>query len=229
MTRPALLAVSHGTADVDGARSIAALVSRVAEALPGVEVHAAFVDVQQPDAADALAAIGGPVAIVPLLLSSGFHVHHDLHGIAAARADAAVAAPLGPDALLADVLASRLNDTGDSGAPVVLAVAGSRDERSVADAEGVAALLRTRTGRRITLAYLAARQPDLPTVLAAQPDAVVATYLLARGYFFDLARRQAGGHPLTPPLLDDRLPDGIPRALVDLVVARYTAASADLA
>lgn len=225
MTRPALLAVSHGTSDVDGARSIAALVAQVATRLPDVDVREAFVDVQQPEAASALAAVDGPVVIVPLLLSQGFHVHHDLHGIAARRQDARVTAPLGPHPLLAEVLALRLARVGDSDSPVVLAVAGSRDERSVPDAEGMAALLHDRTGRRIDLAYLAARHPDLPTALAAAPDAVVATYLLGRGYFFDLAVRQAGEHPITPPLLDDLLADqGIPDALVDLVVARYETA-----
>lgn len=222
MTRPSLLAVSHGTSDVDGARSIAALVARVAERLPDVEVREAFVDVQQPDAPSALAGIDGRAVIVPLLLSQGFHVHHDLHGMVAERADAVVTDPLGPDALLAEVLAMRLDGIGHPGSPVVLAVAGSRDERSVPDAEGTATLLRDRTGRRIDLAYLAARHPDLPTALAAAPDAVVATYLLGRGYFFDLAVRQAGEHPITPPLLDDLLADqGIPDALVELVVARY--------
>lgn len=225
MARPALLAVSHGTDNADGARSIAALVARVAERLPDVDVRAAFVDVQQPDAADALAAIDGPVVIVPLLLSQGFHVHHDLHGVAAHRPDAVVTDPLGPDTLLAEALAERLAGIRHPHAPVVLAVAGSRDARSVPDAEGMAVLLRERTGRRVDLAYLAARHPDLPTALSAAPDAVVATYLLGRGFFFDLALRHASAHPITPPLLDDLLPDGgIPEALVDLVAARYAAA-----
>ncbi|MGX1792430.1 sirohydrochlorin chelatase [Microbacterium sp. NPDC055312] len=224
MARPALLAVSHGTSDADGARSIAALVARVPERLTDVDVRAAFVDVQQPDAESALAAIDGPVVVVPLLLSQGFHVHHDLHGIVVRRPDAVVTDPLGPDPLLAEVLALRLES--EPAGPVVLAVAGSRDERSVPDAEGMAALLHARTGRRVDLAYLAARHPDLPTALAAAPDAVVATYLLARGFFFDLAVRHAGAHPITAPLLDDLLPErGIPDVLVDLVVARYSAAS----
>jgi len=228
MARPALLAVSHGTSDVDGARSIATLVARVAERLPDVEVREGFVDVQQPDAASALADVDGPVVIVPLLLSQGFHVHHDLHGIAAERPDAVVTDPLGPDRLLAEVLTLRLEGIGRPDSPIVLAVAGSRDQRSVPDAEGMADLLRTRTGRRVDLAYLAARHPDLPTALAAAPDAVVATYLLGRGFFFDVAVRHAGDHAITPPLLDDRLADqGIPDALVDLVIARYEAASAD--
>ena len=42
----------------------------------------------------------------------------------------------------AEVLAMRLDGIGHPGSPVVLAVAGSRDERSVPDAEGTATLLR---------------------------------------------------------------------------------------
>ena len=90
MPRPTLLAVSHGTADAAGAGAIAALVARVASALPDVAVIEAFVDVQQPDAAELAPTIDGPLVIVPLLLSRGFHVHHDLHGIAMTRPDTIV-------------------------------------------------------------------------------------------------------------------------------------------
>lgn len=227
MPRPTLLAVSHGTADADGSAAIAALVAEVRAALPDVEVREAFVDVQEPDAADLAPAIGGQLVIVPLLLSSGFHVHHDLHGIAAKRADAVVADPLGPDARLADVLAERLAATADAAAdgPVVLAVAGSRDPRSLTDAEGMASLLAERLGRDVALAYLAAREPDLPTALREHPDSPVATFLLARGYFYDLAVQQGDGRALSLPLLDG---GPVPQPLVDLVVARYEDAAARL-
>ncbi|MBO0980267.1 sirohydrochlorin chelatase [Microbacterium sp. SD291] len=227
MPRPALLAVSHGTSDAEGARTIAEFVVKIGEALPDVDVREAFVDVQQPDAADLAPEIEGPLVIVPLLLSSGFHVHHDLHGIANKRADAVVADPMGPDPRLAEVLAERLpvHPTQASDGPVILAVAGSRDPRSLTDAEGMAALLRTRIDRQVELAYLAARQPDLPTALENHPDAVVSIYLLARGYFFDLAERQAPGRTLTLPLLDG---GAVPQPLIDLVVSRYEAAEARL-
>ncbi|GGF34300.1 hypothetical protein GCM10010922_06880 [Microbacterium sorbitolivorans] len=215
MPRPVLLAVSHGTANTHGAAAIAALVARVREALPDVDVREAFVDVQQPDAAVLAPTIDGPLVIVPLLLSSGFHVHHDLHGIAKTRPQTRIADPLGPDPRLAEVLADRLPEGAES---VVLAVAGSRDPRSLADAEGMAKLLRARIPASVELAYLAARQPDLPTALKRHPEAVVSTYLLAHGYFFDLASRQAGGREISAPLLDG---GPVPQPLVDLVVERY--------
>lgn len=222
MARPTLLAVSHGTADVDGAAAIAALVAEVRAALADVDVIEAFVDVQQPDAAELAPQLDGPLVIVPLLLSSGFHVHHDLHGIAKTRPSTVIADPMGPDPLLAEVLAQRL-PAGDD--PVILAVAGSRDPRSLTDAEGMGALLTHHLGRAVHLAYLAARQPDLPTALAEHPNAIVSTYLLAQGYFFDLAQRQAADRVLTMPLLDG---GPVPQPLVDLVVARYEAAAARL-
>lgn len=223
MARPTLLAVSHGTSYAAGARAIADLVDAVAATLPDVEVRSAFVDVQQPDAADVVPTIDGPLVIVPLLLSRGFHVHHDLHGTTADRTNAVVAAPLGPDTLLAAVLAERLGAETPAEAPVILAVAGSRDPASLTDAEAMAALLADRLARPVDLAYLAARQPDLPAALAARPDAVVSTYLLAHGYFFDLAVRQAAGRTITPPLLDG---GPVPESLVDLIVGRYEDAEA---
>lgn len=233
MRRPILLAVSHGTSDAEGARAIADLVDAVAAAVPDVEVRSAFVDVQQPDAADLLPTIDGPVVIVPLLLSRGFHVHHDLHGMAAKKPDAVVSDPMGPDPRLAEVLADRLADasadtpSADTGArePVILAVAGSRDADSLTDAEAMASLLSLRLGARVELAYLAARQPDLPTAVAAHPDAVVSTYLLAQGFFFDMTVSQAEGRTVTLPLLDGTT---VPQPLIDLIVARYDEASARL-
>jgi sirohydrochlorin ferrochelatase len=223
MTRPHLLAVSHGTSDAAGAAAIAHLVDAVAAVLPDVQVHSAFVDVQQPEASAVLDALEGPVVVVPLLLSRGFHVHHDLHGIVDARPDAIAADPLGPDARLAEILARRLPQS--STAPVILAVAGSRDPLSLTDAEGMASALERRLGRTVHLAYLAAREPDLPTALAAHPDAIVSTYLLAHGYFFDLTERQAGDRLTARPLLDG---GPVPPPLIDLVVARYERAAAAL-
>ncbi len=50
---------------------------------------------------------------------------------------------------------------------------------------------------------------------------VVVSYLLAPGYFADLAAA-AGGDVTTPPLLVDG--DPVPSELVDVVIERYVAA-----
>ncbi|MGX1933868.1 sirohydrochlorin chelatase [Microbacterium resistens] len=224
MSRPSLLAVSHGTSDPRSAAAIALLVERVAARLPDVRVRSAFVDVQQPDAETALAGLDGPVVVVPLLLSRGFHVGVDLGRLA--RPGVRVTDPLGPDPRLAAVLARRLAEAA-SDVPVVLGVAGSRDPRSLPDAERTASLLARRLRRPVTTAYLAARAPRVDDALRAHPGAVLATYLLAPGYFFDLARRLAEGHPVSAPLLDGAEP---PTELVDIVVDRYRDAEArDLA
>lgn len=221
---PSLLAVSHGTSDADGAAAIDLLVRRVAERVDGVDVRAAFVDVQQPDPDTALAAIDGPTVVVPLLLSRGFHVRVDLGGAVRDRPGVVATAPLGPDRRLAEVLAERIADVPHAASgPVILAIAGSRDPQSLDDADAMTALLAVRTGREVIPAFLAAREPRLDAVRAQHPDAAVATYLLGRGFFFDVAARHAGPELLSDPLLDGTVAKATepPAALVDLVVARY--------
>ncbi len=72
--------------------------------------------------------------IVPLLLSTGYHLTTDMAG-AARAAGARLADPLGPDPLLVTALAGRLAEAGvPDGTPVVLAAAGSSDPAAQADA-----------------------------------------------------------------------------------------------
>ena len=94
-----------------------------------LDVSDTFVDVQQPDVPETLAAVRPEqeITIVPLLLSAGYHVKVDLAEAAAGSpSTAGVTGALGPDARLADVLARRLVEAGLSdGDRVVLAAAGS--------------------------------------------------------------------------------------------------------
>ena len=227
----ALLAISHGTGDPAGQRAVAALARAVAERLPDAAVALGHVDVQQPDVAASLAALPGRrVALVPLLLSAGYHVHVDLRRAIRARDDVRIAPALGPDARLVDVLIQRLHEAGGnagaSTAAVVLAVAGSSDERANDDCREIARLLADRIGRPVEVGFLAAREPRLRDAVAraraAASGVVVATYLLAPGYFHDLAVRAA--RAATPdavvarPLLDADAPAA---PLVDLVADRY--------
>ena len=109
MTSEALVLCSHGTADPAGRTAVSALVAAV-RARVGGEVVETWVDVQRPQVGEvvgrALSQGFSPVTVVPLLLSSGFHVHVDV--AAATRAPGVRAAPaLGPDPRLADLLAQR--------------------------------------------------------------------------------------------------------------------------
>ncbi|MRG59088.1 cobalamin biosynthesis protein CbiX [Agromyces sp. CFH 90414] len=229
MTTPALLAISHGTASLAGQDAVRRLVDAVAVRLPDVTVRLGHVDVQDPDVEASLAALpaGSPVVVVPLLLSAGYHVHVDLTEATAAHPEVHLAAALGPDPRLARVLARRLGElrADASGAraadAVVLAVAGSSDERANEDCRREASMLAEQLGRPVVVGFLAAAEPRLHTAVeaarAAHDRVLVSSYLLAPGYFQDLAAK-GGGDLITRPLLDadDPAPE-----LVDLVVDRY--------
>lgn len=225
---PALLAVSHGTSSPAGQAAVASLVSAVTGACPDVAVHEGFVDVQQPDVPTVLGALpaGRPSVIVPLLLSAGYHVHVDLAGMAEATG-ATVAAALGPDDRLVRLLARRLAEAGQATDDiVVLAAAGSSDPRAVADCIETARRLGTILDRPVSVGFISAALPrladEIATARAAHPGRriVVASYLLAPGYFAGLAA-QAGGDVTSNPLLAPDAP--APAELVDLVLDRFSA------
>jgi sirohydrochlorin ferrochelatase len=84
-----LLAVAHGSRDPAAAEAVLGLTAQVAGLAPGVDVRTAFLELAQPDLTTALAAAvrdAGDVVIVPLLLSAGYHVRHDIAGAAASVA-----------------------------------------------------------------------------------------------------------------------------------------------
>ena len=104
----------------------------------------------------------------------------------------------------------------------MLGAAGSSQPSAVEDCRTVAAALSRLLGRPVTAAFLSAAEPRLADAVAAQGlpgrRVVVATYLLAPGFFADLAAA-SGADVVTPPLL---LPDEpVPDELVDIVVERY--------
>ena len=238
---PALVGISHGTSSDAGRRSVrglhdavaAAIAQRHPDATPPVRLG--HVDVEQPDVPATLASLepGDAAVVVPLLLSAGYHVHVDLTEAVEAEAERPVvlAGALGPDDRLATVLLRRLREAGlRADDRVVLAVAGSSDRRAVDDCRDMAARLAAASGRDVSLGFLSAAEPRLPDAVAsARSDAgarvVVANYLLAPGFFDDLARA-AGADVTARPLL---VPDEpAPAELREIVLDRYDAATAAL-
>ncbi|WP_234346682.1 sirohydrochlorin chelatase [Cellulomonas timonensis] len=223
---PVLIGCSHGTDNAHGRAAIRALLDGVRAARPGLDVREAFVDVQEPRVAavvEGALAEERAVVVAPLLLSAGFHVHVDI-ATAVAAPQAVAAAALGPDARLAELVAIRLREAGArAGDAVVLAAAGSSDPRAAQAVEQVAAGLRSAwTSGPVTVGYGAGCAPRVPDAVAAARRAgahrvVVASYLLAPGFFHD--RLLASGADLvTAPLTPDR-------RLVDVVLDRFDRAA----
>jgi len=222
--RPALVAVAHGTRDPAGPEVIEALLGNVRRRLPGVDVITAWVELVAPGVDEVMSAMSRPSVVVPLLLSTGHHVKTDVPASAdLSGAPVHVAAPLGPDRLLARAMAARLRQAGAQwGDAVVLAAAGSTDPAGLDDVERAAWLLSAEWGPRVTHACVSASGPDLPEAVehlrqSGADRVCVAPYLLAPGRFSrrvaDLAA--AAGATTVAPVL------GSHQLLTDLVVHRY--------
>jgi len=120
-----------------------------------------------------LARAGSDVVVVPLLLSTGYHIAVDIRA-AATAAGARMAAPLGPDRRLATALADQLGAAGvPAGTPVVLAAAGSSDPKAIADVEKQAALLAEVQDADVLAAYASAGTPTVAEAVAAAPGVTV--------------------------------------------------------
>ena len=225
--KPRLVTVAHGTRDTAGPPVIRALVRRVARRLPDVEVVESYVELTPPSYASVMAAAQGPSVVVPLLLSTGYHVTHDLPESAQRSAfPVTMARPLGPHPLLAAAGAWQLRAAGATpGDAVVLVVAGSKDPDATADAMAAARLLRGHWGAPVRVAFLSGAGPGVPEVVArlrmeGHRRIVASPYLLAPGHFATKAAALAAVNGVT--VVADLL--GNHPLLAELVVRRYVAA-----
>jgi sirohydrochlorin ferrochelatase len=213
MTRSRLLLAAHGTESEAGTRTLTAFRAAVAAARPGLDVGLCFLDVARPSLADALVGSPGPTVVVPLLLSTGYHVETDIPAVVAGRA--VVTPHLGPDPLVVEAVADRLGDVA-AASTVALVGVGSSRASARAEHESAASQLAAVLDRPVVPLTLGA---DVTPALAALPGPVaVAAYLLAEGRFSErLTAAAAGVATVSPPL-------GAHPALVRLVLDRYDAA-----
>jgi sirohydrochlorin ferrochelatase len=217
MSNPALLAVAHGSRNPDAAEVIRKLARQIRRLAPVLDVRVAFLGHAEPSLPAQLDAAGSGTVIVPLLLSSGYHIATDIAD-AATSAGARVAAPLGPDQLLLTALTARLAESAvPAGTPVVLAAAGSSDPAATTDVDQQAKLLAGALEVPVAAAYLSAARPTVAEAVTRLREqtggpVAVASYLLAPGHFQDeLASCGAdwvtaplGGHPVLAGLVIDR-------------------------
>ncbi|MEU2098179.1 sirohydrochlorin chelatase [Streptomyces globisporus] len=233
---PALVAVAHGSRDPQALRTVLALLDRVRELRPGLDVRLGHIELNAPLLPDTLDELRGAEAVlVPLLLGRGHHVKRDLPAASAAAPGVRtrIAAPLGPHPLLVEALYGRLVEAGwDPGdrdsrrAGVVLAAAGSRDPDSAQDTRRTARLLAMRLGVPVVPAYASATTPTVPAALRAlaargRHRAFVASYFTAPGRFAS-ACADAVPHRAAAPL-------GAHPAMARLVLHRYDQARAGVA
>lgn len=236
MNSPVLIACAHGTRNVEGQAAIRQVMAEIEALRPGLTVVEAYVDVQEPELSGVVASLpeGTPAVVVPLLLSTGYHVKVDIPKAIKSRPEVSAAPPLGPDPRLAELLAARLRDSGlgdDDG--VLLAAAGSSLPDGSVDSEEQARQLAELLPNKVRVAYGASAEPNVPDGVAAlraelaeaedgaAGRVVVSSYLLATGYFHDQLSK-AGADVVTAPLLPSPVLAEIALERYDAVVAAST-------
>lgn len=222
----ALVVAAHGTRDPAGPAVLERLMDDVRDQLPGVDVRLSYVDVIEPTLHDVLADVQAdgrsgverPV-VVPLFLASGYHVRVDVPDAVSATGDRAVVTPaLGADPAIVEAVADRLRAAGPLPDAVVMAAAGSSDERALAEVESASVQLASLLGRDVATGYVTTAQPAVPDAVAALRSAGhdrvgIAPYLLAPGLFL---RRlaEAGADVVSEPI-------GVHPRVVDLITHRF--------
>ncbi len=202
MNGPALLVVAHGSSHPDAAAAVTALANQVTRLAPVLDVRVAYLQHGEPSLTDALAEAGPSPVVVPLLLSTGYHLTTDV-----AAAAERVTGPLGPDRLLVTALAARLAEAGAPvGTPVVLAAAGSSDPQARGQVQAQADMLAAEIGSPVVVGFAAAGQPSVPEAVATLRErtgrpVAIASYLLAPGRFHD-GLHDAGADWVSEPLAD---------------------------
>ncbi|ETZ58724.1 cbiX family protein [Mycobacterium sp. MAC_080597_8934] len=228
----ALILVAHGTRRPGGVAMIEGLAAQVST-LVGGRVEVAFVDVVGPTPSEVLAAAraaGRPAIVVPAFLSRGYHVRADLpaHVAPSGHPNVTVTPALGPSGQIARIVGDQLLECGwrpnDS---VVLAAAGTSDDKARADLHTAATWLSALTGSRVTLGFAATgtrrwRGGRRPGRMPPQRRrVVVASYLLADGLFqqrlhgcgADLVSAPLSTHPGLARLIANRFRRALPPVL----------------
>ncbi|WP_082092100.1 sirohydrochlorin chelatase [Demequina pelophila] len=220
-----LIGCAHGTRDTDGQDTVRRLIAEVRAALPEREVREAYVDVHGPELGDVVEAVpedthGVSAVVVPLLLSGGYHVYHDIAKAVHGRVDIPAAPALGPDQRLIDIVLERVDQARvPPTATLILAPAGSSDPRSRADTEAAAEMLRARWGGPVRIGYAAGIEPTVKDAVAEarrfgeEGEVAIASFLLAPGVF-QTRLTESGADYVTAPLAPH------PK-LVEIVLERF--------
>ena len=226
MNSPVLIACAHGTRNAEGQAAIRKVMADIEDLRPGLQVLEAYVDVQEPELSGVVEGLpeGTAAVVVPLLLSTGFHIKVDVPKAIKSRPEVVAARPLGPDLRLAELLAKHLRAAGlKDNDGVLLAAAGSSLPDGSVDSEEQARLLAELLPNKVRVAYGASAEPNVPDGVASLRAELaqdggrvfIASYLLATGYFHDQLFK-AGADVVTAPLLPSPV-------MAEIALERYDA------
>ncbi|QOT16097.1 sirohydrochlorin chelatase [Paenarthrobacter sp. YJN-5] len=226
MNSPVLIACAHGTRNAEGQAAIRKVMADIEDLRPGLQVLEAYVDVQEPELSGVVEGLpeGTAAVVVPLLLSTGFHIKVDVPKAIKSRPEVVAARPLGPDPRLAELLATHLRAAGlQDNDGVLLAAAGSSLPDGSVDSEEQARLLAELLPNKVRVAYGASAEPNVPDGVASLRAELaqdggrvfIASYLLATGYFHDQLFK-AGADVVTAPLLPSPV-------MAEIALERYDA------
>ncbi|GFG98214.1 sirohydrochlorin chelatase [Mycobacterium timonense] len=228
----ALILVAHGTRRTGGVTMIEDLAAQVSTLVRST-VDVAFVDVVGPTPSEVLTeakAAGRPAIVVPAFLSRGYHVRADLpaHVAISGHPNVTVTPALGPSGQVARIVGDQLLKCGwRPGDSVILAAAGTSDDKARTDLHTTATLVSALTGSRVSLAFAATGDPQLHEAVDRARRrghggrVAVASYLLADGLFqqrlqgcgADLVSEPLGTHPGLARLIANRFRRALPPAL----------------
>jgi sirohydrochlorin ferrochelatase len=238
MPEPVLIAVAHGSADPQAAATVADLMATVsararARGLSVPDLRTAYLGHAAPSLAQVMQTVEGRVTVLPLLLTAAYHSKADIPRVLARCGPHRVSygATLGPHPLLLRALERRLaeaagpdaGDTDPGRTGVVLAAAGSSDPEANATIARLAARWQAEGGWfAVRPAYASAATPSPAAAVTALLQAgasrvLVATYLLAPGFFADRVRASslaAGAAAVAAPL-------GAADEVADVLLDRY--------
>lgn len=208
-----LVTVAHGTRHPTG-NDVARAITAAAGASLGWTALTSYVELSSPLFADVVAELAEPAVVVPLLLSTGYHLSVDLpRAVEGATAPVSLGPSLGPDPQLAVAQAERLREAGAiPGQRVVMVAAGSQDPAAMPDLDAARALLAEEWGGEVALATLGGGGQRPAEVV--RPGDAVSPYLLSPGHFAERAREESLGAAVVADVI------GVHPAVVELVASR---------
>lgn len=218
---PPLVLVAHGSHDPRAQICVGRLAYFLTRRRPGLRVYTSFIELNEPRFERLISEVEVAPIVVPLLLSSGYHLENDVRSLVRSGGTVVTSA-IGPDPDLVEVLAHRLRQAQVlPETPTVLAAAGSSDPRGLADVQSIGTQLQRRLGAPVEVAYIGGAHPHITDVVrdmsSGSQNIAIATYLLSPGRFAQYLEhlpvawvaRPLGTHPL----------------VINLVLSRYDSAA----